>query len=88
VASVDLRVAFEELLGRSMLELYPGIEGTEMFGHLQRCMRDRISHSMDNEFVYAEPGHGSTFKLYFTRVLASADRSPAAAIGSARVARQ
>jgi two-component system, cell cycle sensor histidine kinase and response regulator CckA len=40
-----------ELIGRSMLEAYPGIEKTELFGHLDRCMRERVSHRMDNEFT-------------------------------------
>jgi PAS domain S-box-containing protein len=43
-----------ELLGRSMLELYPGIESSELFGHLQRCMQDRVPHRMDNEFTHVD----------------------------------
>jgi len=41
----------EELLGRSMLECYPGIEKTKMFSYLKRCMEERVPHRMENEFT-------------------------------------
>lgn len=44
------------LLGRSMLELYPGIEETPMFATLRRCMRQRVSAQVENRFVYPEGG--------------------------------
>jgi PAS domain S-box-containing protein len=52
----------EELLGRTMMEVYPDIEKTEMFSHLRRCMKKRISHTMDNEFAYPD-GTKSWFEL-------------------------
>lgn len=52
----------EELLGRSMLECYPGIEQTEVFSVLERCMRERSSDSLENEFVYAD-GERAWFEL-------------------------
>jgi PAS domain S-box-containing protein len=57
----------EELLGRSMLEVYPGVEASEMFGHLTRCLRDRVPHQMDNEFSYAD-GSKEWFELRFEPV--------------------
>ena len=42
----------EKLLGHIMMEVYPGIENTEMFGLLRECMIERTSHSMKNEFVF------------------------------------
>jgi two-component system cell cycle sensor histidine kinase/response regulator CckA len=59
--------AKEELLGRNMLEVYPGIEQTAMFEHLQRCMRDGISHQMDNEFTYLD-GSKEWFEIRIERV--------------------
>ncbi|NTU82596.1 MAG: PAS domain-containing protein [Chloroflexales bacterium] len=42
----------EALLGRTMPEVFPGIEQTVMFGWVQRCLRERIAHRMENRFVY------------------------------------
>ena len=47
----------KSLLGHTMMEMYPGIEDTEMFGLLRECMAKRTSHSMKNEFVFP---NGST----------------------------
>lgn len=44
----------ENLIGRRMDEVYPGIEKTEMFEILQKCMRDRVSQKMVNEFSYPD----------------------------------
>ncbi|MBN2030057.1 PAS domain S-box protein [bacterium] len=44
----------KELLGHTMMEVYPGIENTEMFSFLERCMEKRIPHRMENEFVYSD----------------------------------
>jgi PAS domain S-box-containing protein len=40
----------EELLGRRMWEAYPGIENTELFTILKRCMEERVHHLMENRF--------------------------------------
>ncbi len=61
------RRAREDLLGRSMLEVYPGIENTALFGALQRCMTDRTPFQMENEFVYPD-GERSWFQLSIQRV--------------------
>lgn len=52
----------EELLGRTITEMYPGIESTEFFNHLKRCLKDRVSHRMENEFVYPD-GNRNWFEL-------------------------
>lgn len=54
--------AREELLGRTMLECYPGIEQTQIFEVLQDCMRRRTSASLENEFEYAD-GRRAWFDL-------------------------
>jgi PAS domain S-box-containing protein len=48
----------EELLGHTMMEMYPGIEKTPMFAMLKRCMKKRISHKMENEFTYPDGSKG------------------------------
>src|SRR5688572_16575044 len=50
------------LLGRTMMECYPGIEGTEVFGLLRRSMDERVSGSMRNDFTYPD-GQRRTFEL-------------------------
>ena len=42
----------EELIGRSMLDCFPGIEKTEMFDVLQRCMSERRSDQTEDELRY------------------------------------
>jgi PAS domain S-box-containing protein len=44
--------AKDELLGRTMMEAYPGIEDTDMFAVLRRCMEDRAPNHIENEFAY------------------------------------
>lgn len=38
------------LLGYTMMEKYPGIEKTELFGYISRCMNERVPHRMANRF--------------------------------------
>jgi len=44
----------EELVGRTMMECYPGIEQTPMFAQLQRAMRERVVAQMENDFAYPD----------------------------------
>ncbi|HUH04267.1 MAG TPA: PAS domain-containing protein, partial [Kofleriaceae bacterium] len=43
-----------ELLGRTMMEVFPGIENTPMFSRLAQCLTSRVADAMDNEFEYAD----------------------------------
>lgn len=52
------RTAKQELLGRTMMEAYPGIERTEVFAVLQRCMSQRTHANLENEFVYPDGARG------------------------------
>ncbi len=47
-----------EMLGRTMTECYPGIDGTPMFEALRRCMEDREPHAMLNEFEFPDGSRG------------------------------
>lgn len=44
----------EELLGRTMMEMYPGIENTELFLVLQECMEKRTARRLENQFVFPD----------------------------------
>jgi two-component system cell cycle sensor histidine kinase/response regulator CckA len=43
-----------ELIGRSMQEVYPGIEQTPMFAQLSRCMNERAASRLTNDFSYPD----------------------------------
>jgi len=48
----------EELLGHTMMEMYSGIEDTDMFTRLRYCMEKRISHNMENLFTFPDGSQG------------------------------
>ncbi len=56
------RKAREDLVGKPMVDCYPGIGETPMFAWLQRCMRDRTADTQENEFVH-EDGERAWFEL-------------------------
>ncbi|HEM62283.1 MAG TPA: GAF domain-containing protein, partial [Chloroflexi bacterium] len=56
------RTTKDELLDRTMMEAYPGIEETEMFAALRRCMEERAPARLDNEFTYPD-GQTGWFEL-------------------------
>ena len=47
-----------ELIGRRMMECYPGIDRTPMFEALQRVMRGRKAEQFINDFVYPDGSQG------------------------------
>lgn len=46
-----------ELIGRPLIEAYPGIEGTPLFDIMQECMEQRTSRVLENHFTFPD---GST----------------------------
>ncbi len=48
----------EELPGHTMMEMYPGIEQTELFSILQQSMEERTSRRMENQFVFPDGDFG------------------------------
>ncbi len=52
-----------ELLGRTMMECYPGIENTEVYAKCKQCMETQQSVLMENEFVFPDKTTG-WFQLY------------------------
>jgi len=44
----------QEMMGCTMMEVYPGIEKTEMFAVLQRCMDERTGAYLVNKFDYPD----------------------------------
>jgi PAS domain S-box-containing protein len=44
----------EELLGHTMMQMYPGIEKSQMFVKLRQCMEERLPQRMENEFIFSD----------------------------------
>ncbi|MEZ5071283.1 MAG: PAS domain S-box protein [Bacteroidales bacterium] len=44
----------EELVGRTMMEVYPGVEKTPLFEVLSQCMESRKAKRFDNQFTYPD----------------------------------
>ncbi|MBI2419146.1 MAG: PAS domain S-box protein, partial [Ignavibacteriales bacterium] len=66
-ALIQSKLAKEEILAKTMMECYPGIENTKMFSALRYCMEKRIKGSMENEFLYPD-GAKRIFQLRFEPV--------------------
>ncbi len=62
VAAKHGSLSKEELLGHTMMEMYPGIENTEMFAKLRQCMEEHIPQRMENEFTFPD-GTKSWYEL-------------------------
>ena len=52
----------EALIGKTMMEVFPGIEQTELFGILRECMEKRSTQRFDNEFQFPD-GSSQWFEL-------------------------
>ena len=52
----------EDILGKTMMEVFPDIENTRVFKELKRCMQKRTSHVMENKFIYPD-GTSRWFEL-------------------------
>ncbi len=56
------RYSREELIGHSVMEMYPGIEQTDVFAAMQRCMKLRNSEKLETEFIFPD-GTSNHFEL-------------------------
>lgn len=54
IAASQGRRSKEQLLGRTMMECYPGIDQSPMFARLQRCLTARSHERMENEFTFPD----------------------------------
>ncbi len=57
----------DELIGKTMMECYPGIENTDMFKKLKHSMETRIPENLENVFTYPD-GSKKIFNLRFEPV--------------------
>ncbi|MHB9031123.1 MAG: PAS domain S-box protein, partial [Candidatus Latescibacterota bacterium] len=61
-ADIHNRRPKEELLGNKYMDIWPGIEVTEVFQVIRRCLEERVITHMENEFVFLD-GKKSWFEL-------------------------
>lgn len=48
----------ENLIGNSILDLYPGIESTPLYEAFQRCFKERVPIRLENEFTFPDKSVG------------------------------
>lgn len=48
----------EELLGNKYMDMWPGIEQTEVFAVIKRCLIERVDHIMENKFAFPDGSIG------------------------------
>ena len=58
VANMHNRRPGEELLGNKYMDMWPGIEATEVFAVIRRCLEERVVRTMENEFRFPDGGLG------------------------------
>ncbi len=44
----------KDLLGSTMMEMYPGIEQSSLFGVMKRCMQQRVTEHIENPFTFPD----------------------------------
>lgn len=47
-----------DLIGKTMMMCFPGIENTDMFRVLKKCMTQRVSDVMENQFTFPDGSIG------------------------------
>src|SRR5215217_9785506 len=48
----------QELLGHTYMEMWPGIEATQVFTGIKRCMEERVPVQFENRFAYPDGAIG------------------------------
>lgn len=62
IAARHGRQSSSHLLGRTMMECFPGIDSTPVFAAMKRCMAGGPPEQLENDFVYAD-GTKAAFQL-------------------------
>jgi PAS domain S-box-containing protein len=57
-ADIHNRRPKEELMGNRYMDMWPGIEETELFRVIRHCLEERVSHHMENLFTYPDGTSG------------------------------
>lgn len=62
IVALQAKQRKEDLIGKTMMEVFPHIQDSEMFARLRTCMVERTYAEMENEFEFND-GTKSWFKL-------------------------
>lgn len=57
-AEIHNRRPNSELLGNRYMDMWPGIEETEVFQIIKQTLEDRVPSHLENEFVFPDGSHG------------------------------
>lgn len=57
-AARQARRTKKEIVGFTMMQVYPGLDKTELFNHLRSCMTNRVSYKTDNELTFPDGTKG------------------------------
>jgi len=57
-AEIHNRRPKEELMGRKYADMWPGIEATNVFAVIRRCMEERATQHLENEFTFPDGQKG------------------------------
>ncbi len=52
----------EQIIGKTAMELYPGVEDTELFRTLKQCLNEQCSKNIESEFTFPD-GSKNLFEL-------------------------
>lgn len=52
----QVRQPREALIGRTVMNVFPGIENTPLYGQLHRCMTERLPLNLENHFTFPDGG--------------------------------
>ncbi len=58
VAIIHSRLSKNELLGKRIMDVWPGTETTELFRAIKKCLEDRTVIHLENEFKYTDESTG------------------------------
>lgn len=56
--AAQARATKQKLLGRTLMEQFPGIEKTPLFERLKECMEKRVLERLDSEITFPDGGKG------------------------------
>jgi PAS domain S-box-containing protein len=57
-ADLHNRQSSEKLIGKRYMDMWPGIEETEVFLLIKKCLEERSFHHLENEFIYPDGSKG------------------------------
>jgi PAS domain S-box-containing protein len=57
-ADIHNRRPKKELLGKKYMDVWPGIDQTEVFRLIRNCLEERALHQIENEFLYSDGNLG------------------------------